>query len=158
MLNQSPLLYSAVTVMPALVINVAVDTAFLYSQTSGPYAGIGVYMMDNNAAGGSKYEGSTNLYTTIYANQGIAFNAFPIDTASSSGDIVQIMGFEIVDGQNIFGNWGYPQQQPSSSPYQWLGTAMVQGTCHYYIKIGVSINGAPLQYYWWGSPSIQCFG
>ena len=45
--------FVATPVIPARVINIAVDTAYLYSQTSGPYAGTGIYMMDNNAAGGS---------------------------------------------------------------------------------------------------------
>jgi hypothetical protein len=147
--------FSASAIIPARVINVAVDTAFLYSQTSGAYSGTGVYMMDNNVAGGSTGEGGLELSSIVTAGFGIAFNAFPIDAAGAQGDIVQIVGFEISSGQNIFGNWGWPAQQPPSSSYQWLGTAMIQGNCTYQIKIGVSIGGAPMQYYWW-DPFLSC--
>ena len=147
--------FLAPSVIPARVINIAVDTVYLYSQTSGPYAGTGVYMMDNNVAGGSTGQGGLELNTTITAGFGVAFNVFPIDAAGSQGDIVEIQGFEISDGTNVFGNWGWPTQQPSTSSYQWLGSAMVQGTCTYQIKIGVSIGGAPMQYYWW-DPYLNC--
>lgn len=143
------------TVIPARVINVAVDTAYLYSQTSGPYAGTGVYMMDNNAVGGSSGEGGLELNSQVTAGFGIAFNAVPIDISGAQGDIVQIVGFEISSGTNIFGNFGYPVQQPSGSSYQWLGTAMIQGSCTYQLKIGVSIGGAPLKYFWW-DPFLNC--
>jgi hypothetical protein len=144
-------------VIPAMVINLAVDTAYLYSQTSGTYAGTGVYMMDNNAAGGSTNEGGLELTSNVNAGFGVAFNAFPIDAAGNLGDIVEIVGFEISSGTNIFGNFGWPSQQPSTSSYQWMGTAMVQGNCTYQIKIGVSVAGAPMQYYWW-DPFFNCAG
>ena len=121
--------FTASAVIPARVINVAVDTVFLYSQTSGQYAGAGIYMMDNNVAGGSTGEGGEELSSQVTAGFGIGFNVFPIDAAGAQGDTVQIEGLEISSGTNIFGNWGYPAQQPSSSSYQWLGTAMTQGTC-----------------------------
>jgi hypothetical protein len=111
-------------------------------------------MMDNNVAGGSTGEGGLELTSIVTAGFGIAFNAFPIDAAGAQGDIVQIVGFEISSGTNIFGNWGWPVQQATGS-YQWLGTAMLQGNCTYQIKIGVSIGGAPLQYYWW-DPFLNC--
>lgn len=147
--------YNASTVIPARVINVAVDTVYLYSQTSGVYAGTGVYMMDNNVAGGSTGEGGLELTSLVTAGFGVAFNVFPIDYAGQQGDIVQIVGFEISSGTNIFGNWGWPAQQPSTSSYQWLGTAMVQGNCTYQIKIGVSVGGAPMKYFWW-DPFLNC--
>jgi len=40
--NRTNLAFSASSVIPARVINIAVDTVFLYSQTSGPYAGTGI--------------------------------------------------------------------------------------------------------------------
>jgi hypothetical protein len=147
--------FVASSVIPARVINIAVDTAFVYSQTSGSYAGTGVYMMDNNVAGGSTGEGGLELTSLVTAGFGIAFNVFPIDAAGAQGDIVEIVGFEISSGTNIFGTWGWPAAQSSTSSYQWLGTAMVQGSCTYQIKIGVSIGGAPLQYYWW-DPFLNC--
>lgn len=136
-------------VIPARVINIAVDTVYLYSQQTGPYAGTGIYMMDNNALGGSSGEGSLELSSVVTAGFGIAFNAFPIDAAGQQLDTVEIVGFEISSGTNIFGNWGYPQPQPATSSYQWVGSAMLQGQCTYQVKIGVSVGGAPVKYYWW---------
>jgi hypothetical protein len=141
-------------VLPARVINVAVDTAYLYSQPQGQYAGTGVYMMDNNVAGGSQGEGGEELTTQLTAGFGVAFNAFSISTLGTN-DTVSIEGFEISSGTNIFGVWGYPQQQTPGSSYQWLGTAFQQGNCTYQIKIGVSIGGAPTKYYWW-DPFLNC--
>ena len=142
-------------IIPARVINVAVDTAYLYSQTTGTYAGTGVYMMDNNVAGGDTGEGGLELNSTVTAGFGVAFNAFPIDEAGLQGDSVEIVGFEISGGTNIFGNWGYPTKQPADSPYQWIGTAMTKGTCTYQLKIAVSVGGAPKKYFWW-DPFLKC--
>ena len=147
--------YSAPAVVPARVITIAVDTAYLYSQNSGPYAGTGIYMMDNNAAGGSRGEGGLELSTQLTAGFGVAFNAVAIDLLGAQGDHVEIVGFEVSNGTNIFGNFGYPTKQPDSSPYQWLGTAMLQGNCTYQIKIGVSVGGAPTKYFWW-DPFLTC--
>ena len=152
--NKTNLAFSASSVIPARVINVAVDTVYLYSQTSGQYAGTGIYMMDNNAVGGSTGEGGLELTSQVTAGFGIAFNVFPIDAAGQQGDTVEIVGFEISNGTNIFGNWGWPAAQSTGS-YQWLGTAMIQGQCTYQIKIGVSVGGAPTQYYWW-DPFLNC--
>lgn len=143
------------SVIPARVINVAVDTVLLYSQTSGQYAGIGIYMMDNNLVGGSAGEGGLELTSIVTAGFGVGFNAFPIDKAGSQGDSVEIVGIEISSGTNIFGNFGYPKKQKDTSPYQWLGTAMVQGKCTYQLKIGVSVGGAPMKYFWW-DPFFNC--
>jgi hypothetical protein len=142
-------------VIPARVINIAVDTAFLYSQPSGPYAGQGIYMMDNNVLGGSGGQGSEELCSQVTAGFGVGFNVFPIDELGSQGDTVQIVGMELSDGTNIFGNWGWPAQQPGTSSYQWLGTASAQGRCTYQLKIAVSIGGAPAKYFWW-DPFIIC--
>jgi hypothetical protein len=147
--------FAASTVIPARVINIAVDTAFLYSQTSGPYSGTGIYMMDNNAAGGSQGEGGLELSSLVTAGFGVAFNAVPIDLAAGQTDSVEIVGFEISSGVNVFGNWGWPTEQPATSSYQWIGTAMTQGQCVYQIKIGVSVGGAPLKYFWW-DPYLTC--
>lgn len=152
--NKTNLAFSASAIIPARVINIAVDTVYLYSQTSGPYAGTGIYMMDNNAVGGSTGEGGLELSSQVSAGFGIAFNVFPIDAAGQQGDTVQIVGLEISNGTNIFGNWGWPSQQSTGS-YQWIGTAMIQGQCTYQIKIGVSVGGAPTQYYWW-DPFLTC--
>ncbi len=147
--------FSSSGVIPNTVINIAVDTAYLYSQTSGQYAGTGVYMMDNNLSGGSTGEGGLELSSFVTAGFGVGFNVFPIDEAGSQGDTVEIVGFEISCGTNIFGNFGYPAQQPPAASYQWLGTAMTQGNCTYQIKIGVSVGGAPTKYFWW-DPFLTC--
>lgn len=112
-------------------------------------------MMDNNAVGGSTSEGGLELNSIVTAGFGIGFNVFPIDAAGAQGDQVDIVGFEISDGTNIFGNWGYPVKQPETSSYQWLGTAMKQGKCTYQMKIGVSVGGAPMKYFWW-DPFLNC--
>lgn len=147
--------FSVTGVIPQRVINIAVDTAYLYSQTSGQYAGNGIYMMDNGYESGSNGEGSSELSTNVNANSGVAFNVFPIDLYGQQGDSVEIVGIEISSGTNIFGNFGMPQQQPSTSAYQWLGTAMTQGKCTYQLKIGVSVGGAPTKYFWW-DPFFTC--
>jgi len=147
--------FTASTVVPARVINIAVDTVFLYSQTNGQYAGTGIYMMDNNAAGGSYGEGGLELHSDVTAGFGIGFNVFPVDAEGSQGDTVEIVGFEVSQGTNIFGNFGYPSKQDDSSSYQWIGTAMLQGECTYQVKIAVSVGGAPKKYYWW-DPFFVC--
>lgn len=147
--------FVASAVIPARVINVAVDTVYLYSQTSGQYAGTGIYMMDNNVVGGSSGEGTEELHSKVTAGFGIGFNVFPIDALGAQGDTVEIVGMELSDGTNIFGNWGWPAKQPDASSYQWLGTAMTQGNCTYQLKIGVSVGGAPLKYFWW-DPFFTC--
>jgi hypothetical protein len=141
--------FVASPIIPARVINIAVDTVFLYSQTSGQYAGQGIYMMDNNVVGGSTGQGSEELTSAVTAGFGVGFNVFPIDQLGAQGDLVEIVGIEISSGNNIFGNFGWPSQQPSGSSYQWLGTVMAQGQCTYQLKIAVSIGGAPAKYYWW---------
>jgi len=147
--------FVASPIIPARVINVAVDTAYLYSQTSGVYAGTGIYMMDNNVAGGSTGEGGLELSSLVTAGFGVGFNTFPIDEAGAQGDSVRIVGFQISNGTNIFGNFGFPAEQPKTSSYQWLGTAMTQGNCTYQIKIAVSVGGAPEKYFWW-DPFLTC--
>jgi hypothetical protein len=144
------------TVIPARVINIAVDTQFLYSQTTGQYAGTGIYMMDNNVnQSGTSGEGTEELSSQVTAGFGVAFNAFPIDMAAGQNDSVEIVGIEFSSGTNIFGNGGYPVEQPATSAYQWVGTAMVQGNCTYQLKIGVTSGGAPMKYFWW-DPFLTC--
>lgn len=153
MTNQLNQAFSAPDIVPARVINIAVDTVSLYSQASGQFAGKGVYMMDNNYIKDHSREGTLDLHSTVTAGFGVGFNVFPIDAAGKQGDIVEIVDIQLTSGTNIFGNSGYPK--PSKGSYQWLGTAMKQGQCTYQLKIGVSIAGAPMQYYWW-DPFLTC--
>ena len=147
--------FSPGSVIPARVINIAVDTAYLYSQANGQYAGTGIYMVDNNVDGGSSNQGGLELSSQVTAGFGIAFNVFPVDSAGAQGDSVEIVNFEISNGTNIFGNFGWPKQQDATSSYQWIGTALAQGNCTYQLKIGVSVGGAPTKYYWW-DPFLTC--
>ncbi|MEA3048481.1 MAG: hypothetical protein QOG84_317, partial [Sphingomonadales bacterium] len=133
------------------VINIAVDTAYLFSQPNGQYAGQGIYMMDNNVLGNGPNagEGSTELTTQVTVGFGLAFNVFPIDSLGAQGDSVEIVGIELSNGTNIFGNFGWPKPPNPASSYQWVGYVSKQGSCTYQLKIGVSIGGNPVQYYWW---------
>jgi|SRR5579872_7165108 len=139
---------AAQNVIPSLVINITVDTQELYNQPNS-FPGSGVYMMDNNVSNGSTGEGTMELSSMVCAGSLIGFNIVPIDIAGSQGDTVQIMGFEVSSGTNIFGIWGFPQQQPAGSAYQWIGTAMTEGQSVYQIKIGVSYGGGGMKYFWW---------
>jgi hypothetical protein len=138
------------------IINVAVDAAWLASQQTGPYAGTGIYMMDNGLNSGSTGEGGLELSSNVNAGTGVAFNVFPIQALDDEYK-VQIEGFEISNGTNIFGNFGFPAQQGGKSPYQWLGTATEQGTCTYQIKISVKGPAGPAAYFWW-DPYLTCQG
>lgn len=133
-----------------VVINVAVDAALVYSSQPGSYQGEGIYMMDNNAAGGSTGEGGMELTTAAGAGQTVAFNVFPINELQANGAAVTIEGMEWSDGTNVFGNQGWPDPQTPSTPYQFLGTLMQGGQMTYQMKIGVTTGTVfPVQYYTW---------
>ena len=134
-----------------IVINVAVDVAYIYAQTPGPYVGAGIYMMDNNIENGSSGEGSMELTTAGMAGQSVAFNVFAINQLQGTNAIVQIQGMEQSSGVNVFGNQGWPAAQTPSTPYQFLGVLMKSGKMTYQIKIGVTPNSIvfPMQYYTW---------
>jgi len=61
----------------------------------------------------------------------IGFNTFPIDKEGAQVDTVEIVGFEVSKGTNIFGNFGYPKKQDANFSYHWIGTAMLKGKCTY---------------------------
>src|SRR5512145_2841090 len=98
-----------------IVINIAVDVSYLYSQTPGKYVGAGVYMMDTNGANGSSGEGGLELNTHGAVGQSVAFNAFPITELQGTGASAVIQGFQQSSGTNVFGNQGWPKQQPDTS-------------------------------------------
>jgi hypothetical protein len=139
---------AAHSVIPSLVINIVVDTEQLYHQSS-PFIQDGIYMMDNQLINGSTGEGTLELSSLVRGGGFVGFNIMPIDLAGLQGDTVEIMGFKISSGVNIFGNMGFPQQQPAGSAYQWLGTAMIQGQSVYQITIGVSYGGGGVKYFNW---------
>lgn len=139
---------------PGVIINVAVDAAYLGSQQTGPYAGTGIYMMDNALVSGSTGQGGMELSSVVNPGDGVAFNVFAVQQLGDNYT-VQIEGIEVSSGENIFGNAGYPSQQAAGSMYQWLGTAMNTGQCIYQIKISVQGPvGAP-GYFWW-DPYLTC--
>ena len=138
------------TATTARVINIAVDTRYVYSHISYRYDGTGIYMMDNNVAGGSTGQGGLQLSSRVSPGAVIAFNVFPINYAGRTGDSVRIVDIEVAGGTNVFGGSGYPVRQPSDSyTYQWLGRTDKEGYCTCQVKIGVSVGGAPMQYYEW---------
>ena len=134
-----------------IIINVAVDVNYIYSQKPGAYLGAGIYMMDTNYVGGSTGEGSMELTTHGSAGQSVAFNVFPINELQNVDAYVAIEGMEQSSGVNVFGNQGWPAPQDPDTPYQYLGYLMKSGDMTYQIKIGVSPNHNlfPVQYYTW---------
>ncbi len=133
-----------------IVINIAVDAAYIYSQAPGSYLGAGIYMMDNNKESGSSGEGSQELNTHGGAGQTVAFNVIVINTLQNNGAAVTIEGMEQSSGTNVFGNQGWPAAQTPNTPYQFLGTLMKSGQMTYQLKIGVTIGTIyPVQYYTW---------
>ena len=134
-----------------IVINVAVDVSYVYSQTPGAYLGAGIYMMDNNLENGSSGQGSLELNTAGAAGQSVAFNVFSINELQGTNPVVEIEGMEQSSGVNVFGNQGWPAEQTPNTPYQFLGYLMRSGDMTYQIKIGVTPNEAifPKQYYTW---------
>ncbi|MEJ2409058.1 MAG: hypothetical protein P8Y48_06865 [Novosphingobium sp.] len=134
-----------------IVINVAVDVPYIYSQKPGAYVGKGIYMMDTNFVNGSTGEGSMELTTHGAAGQSVAFNVFPINVLQNVDAYAGIEGMEQSSGTNVFGNQGWPAAQTPDTPYQYLGFLMKSGDMTYQIKIGVTPNQAlfPVQYYTW---------
>jgi hypothetical protein len=133
-----------------IVVNIAVDAAQVYSTSPGMYKGNGIYMMDNNAANGSGNEGSLELNTSGSAGQTVAFNVFVINEEQNNGAQVQIEGMEQSNGTNVFGNQGWPKEQPAGGKYQFLGVLKYAGQMTYQIKIGVTTGTLfPIQYYTW---------
>jgi hypothetical protein len=133
-----------------IVINVAVDVAYIYSQPPGSYQGAGIYMTDTNFEAGSTGEGGMELNTAGGAGQTVAFNVFPINGLQNNGASVTIEGMEQSAGINVFGNQGWPAAQTPATPYQFLGTLMRSGQMVYQIKIGVTTGSVfPVQYYTW---------
>lgn len=134
-----------------IIVNVAVDVAYIYTQTPGTYVGKGIYMMDNKLVAGSSGEGTMELTTVGSAGQTVAFNAFPINNLQGINSVVEIMGFEQSSGTNVFGNQGWPKAQTPSTPYQYYGGLMTSGNMTYQIKIGVTPNSLlyPMRYYTW---------
>lgn len=133
-----------------IVINIAVDTTYVYAQQQGMYQSGGIYMMDNNSATGSQGEGGLELNTYGSDSQWVAFNVFPINGLQNDGSSVEIMGIEQSSGTNVFGNTNWPAQQPAGSPYQYLGFLTYSGNMTYQLKIGVTNGGSSAaQYYTW---------
>ncbi|MCG6203348.1 hypothetical protein LPW26_01745 [Rhodopseudomonas sp. HC1] len=134
-----------------IVVNIAVDVNYVYSQKPGSYLGAGIYMMDNHVVSGSSGEGTLELTVAGSAGQSVAFNAFAINQLQGTNAVVTIQGLQQSSGTNVFGNQGWPSAQTPPAPYQFLGYLMKSGQMTYQIKIGVSPNGVifPTQYYTW---------
>jgi len=142
-------------ITPLTVINVAVDTQYLYSQppSSTPYQGVGIYMMDNQYSSTSN-EGTLELNTQVSAGDAVGFNVFAINKLKSNAAKVSIVGYETSSGTHIFKGKGEPQAQDSGN-YQWIGTPSAQGSCTYQLKIAITPPSMPTQYYFW-DPFMTC--
>ncbi|MBI1227950.1 MAG: hypothetical protein GC192_22150 [Bacteroidetes bacterium] len=133
-----------------VIINIAVDASQVYGTQPGMYKGNGIYMMDNNAASGSSGEGNLELSSVAQVGQSVGFNVFVINEKMGNGAAAVIEGFELSNGTNVFGNQGWPSEQPAGSTIQWLGYVKTAGQMTYQIKIGVKSSAQfPMQYYTW---------
>lgn len=146
------------SLIPSIVINIAVDTQYLIGQPSNSnYAGQGIYMMDNNVLAGSTNEGSLELDTFCVSGQIIGFNVFPIDSLQGLGDTVEISAFQVSkDSPNLWAG-GAPQMQ-SSGEYQWIGQIIGSNQkMTYQIMISVNSGGvAPIKRTFYWDPYITC--
>ncbi len=133
-----------------VIINIAVDASQVYGTPPGMYKGSGIYMMDNNAASGSAGEGGLELTTVASVGQSVGFNVFVINQLMDNGAAAVIEGFEVSNGVNVFGNQGWPSEQPDGSTIQWKGYLKNAGDMTYQVKIGVTSSSQfPMQYYTW---------
>lgn len=106
---------------PSGQVAIAVATAFV-AGAGGRCIDSGIYLMDNALDGGSTGAGSFGqLHSVVPVGSLVGFSAAPIDTAM--GAVVEITGFQIVDG-NVFGCAGYPVAQTRA---YWIGQAMHLG-------------------------------
>lgn len=131
---------------PTVVITIAVDTQYVYSQQPGPVSG-GIYMMDNWVNSGSSGEGSNELNTqNVETAEWVGWNAIAVDTLGQQGDSVRICGFEVSNGTNVWGDQGY--WQTGSGTCQWIAQAQAVGSLTYQVKLGVTLgDGQPERYY-----------
>ncbi len=134
--------------IPQTSITIAVDTQYVAAQ-NGDNIGNGVYMMDNQLAGGSSNEGTLELNTHTDDGSLIGFNSVPINP--NTGDTVIITGFTVSQG-SVFGSQGYPEEQPAIGQEPqgsyWIGQATTQGSQTYQIQIEVTTGGLrPTSYF-----------
>jgi hypothetical protein len=131
---------------PQTAIAVAIDTAYVASVGGGGITE-GIYMFDNRINNGTTGEGSLELHTHCNVQDLLGFEVYPINSASSTGDTVEITGFNVSQG-SVFGSQGYPMEQTSN---YWIGQATTAGTQTYQIRVLVTIGGIrPTKYnvYW----------
>jgi hypothetical protein len=133
----------------AMVINIAVDAANVYVQSSRLDSGTGLYMANNDTSTRPRSAGMNDGDGMVTPMSDVAFNVFPIQALGEKGDVIRIVGIELSDGTNVFGKWGLPKQRRVNPSYQWVGTAMTQGGKNYQLKLAVSTRGAPVKYVTW---------
>ncbi|MDR3528332.1 MAG: hypothetical protein P4L57_13745 [Rhizomicrobium sp.] len=133
---------SSAALNPQTAITIAVDTAYVAAQ-QGRNISQGIYMMDNRVRNGSTGEGTLELSTVCNNGDLIGFNVMPIDILGTSGDVVQITGFTVSQG-NVFTAAGTPRVQtsPPGEPAgaYWIGQALNQGNQTYQIQIEVTVG------------------
>ena len=125
--------------IPQTAITIAVDTQYVAAQ-GGRNISQGIYMFDNQVAGGSSGEGTLELSTVTVNGSLIGFDAVPINP--NTGDTVLITGFTVSQG-TVFGSQGYPmsQAQPLPAGSYWIGQATSQGSQTYQIQIQITTGG-----------------
>lgn len=141
---------------PVYIINILVDTAYIFSQQSGMWQnGNGIYMLDNNVSGGSNGEGGFELNTTCQPMMSIGFNVIPINQYDTNLQSLTISGFQFSDGTNIFQN-GYPTvQTPEQCTCQWMGTPTQTGNMTYQILVNINYGALGQKNFWW-DPFFTC--
>ncbi|HTF03549.1 MAG TPA: hypothetical protein VK826_05960 [Bacteroidia bacterium] len=129
---------------PNVFIVIAVDVAYLVGQ-EGIAISDGIYMMDNMVTKHSSGEGSMQLSTVGNVGWLVGWQAVPVATnAAELKQSVVITGFQVCDG-NVFGQAGFPLQQPGASG--WIGQLMYAGTQTYQIQVKVTAGALrPVSY------------
>lgn len=127
---------------PCAQVAIAVDTAFVAGAGGSPIVG-GIYLMDNQLAGGSSGEGSfASLSSVVPLGSLVGYAAYPLD--ASLGDQVAITGFSVVEG-DVFGSAGYPIAQ---RPDYWIAQAMYLGSQVYQVQLRITAGALrPTQFY-----------
>ena len=146
---------------PQVIVNVAVDCAYVYSQDSDTmYTKAGIYMMDNQVSTQSSGEGGLELSTYVPAAlQFVGFNVYDINLGEQ-GASVEITGLQHSSGPNVFTDNGWPSAQDSTeSTCQWMGQALqavsIDDPMVYQIKIAISYPNQPKKYFYW-DPYMFC--
>lgn len=133
---------------PQVVINIIVDSGFLYNYADPHnFNGKGLFIMDNGKY--SSNEASPNLVPRVNVGDQVAFNIFPINMLGNKGNTVQITDFTPSEYFNIFGKQGMPVSCDPETPYQWIGIVNSGGEGFINFTIEVCEDQKPFKYFKW---------